>query len=958
MEWWKKRYPQVPERIWALVRGQGLNWEEVDDGKEYPSFWEWEETEGFLTRQTNMFKIRIHQGALGHQRPKPTTLLTNMEQMKELDGVTASSPGEEIHTDLERKLKQTATWSTWAPGLMAALKVVIPKFLSEQAQQPVLSKLDLAGWKKHLQAQHVPYRRDCKVCLETMGSAEPHRRKKGQESAFVMSVDVCGPFVKGTDLGVSKRRKVKYALIATIPVPQWPTPGETEVLPKDPKEDPEAGSSVELAADFLTKPITVGTTWSRFRVFAGLCDLNEPEDVETLKKIGICREWALKGLTVAVELEKWKPESETQHQIRRLGLVAVGHAICHVVQKWKSHLCCLKRKERPPRENEPGLGKPPTEKGWLRENEPSPNHQMKALRENEPSIETLNPQSSLGHDFGKSSFGDCVEDSTYVSSCGRSVQVDESFVTAAWFNDRCPTGCPQVKALRAEAMASSAAAAAGGAGDGGRDGDDPPRWQKEAMENDYDTGEKKKRRRKKKRKSRREVSPAPTVEYPEEEFPSWPSRTAGEGRHGETGEAEEEVDPERHIPVDDEDVEDFMDYDDDFDDGFDPAPTPKGMPKLPPMPLRERGAIPEDGEGHAEEAGAPAEEAGAPAEEAGAPADDAGAPAGEAGEEAAEPRAATAVKSAPVMKAMPKTPAAVEKAGPKGPPPKATGMVTEAVALVLMANDDYDPDDEVQMMPILPMVDPVVPKGGSQLVTAPDVPSATASSSRGDRPLQDFSSETYTRRGRESGLGRDVETGFFDSQGNRHVVSFINAEGKLEVHEEDGMVTIYVNEMDEEAAKQANDDRRLKGVGKGYPWRVRQTQAVPEPQHPPKARPPAEGDVPMNRRLEVQICPKDLPRAQLSQKEFQKERAPLPKDPGRRLQHLLLKMVQRALQPRDQGSHLRHLLMMRKHGGLGGQTNVKVTALRSALENPKVNLKVKILSLMEKMMSGPRRTSP
>ena len=29
----------------------------------------------------------------------------------------------------------------------------------------------------------------------------------------------------------------------------------------------------------------------------------KPEDLEILKKIGICREWALKGLTVAVELE-------------------------------------------------------------------------------------------------------------------------------------------------------------------------------------------------------------------------------------------------------------------------------------------------------------------------------------------------------------------------------------------------------------------------------------------------------------------------------------------------------------------------------------------------------------------------------------------------------------------------------------------------------------------------------
>ena len=61
-----------------------------------------------------------------------------------------------------------------------------------------------------------------------MGSAEPHRRKKGQESAFVMSADICGLFNKGTDLGVSKRRKVKYALIATIPVPKWPAPGELQ----------------------------------------------------------------------------------------------------------------------------------------------------------------------------------------------------------------------------------------------------------------------------------------------------------------------------------------------------------------------------------------------------------------------------------------------------------------------------------------------------------------------------------------------------------------------------------------------------------------------------------------------------------------------------------------------------------------------------------------------------------
>ena len=59
-----------------------------------------------------------------------------------------------------------------------------------------------------------------------MGAAEPHRRKPGQTSAFAMLADIRCPFKVGTDLGVSKRRKARYALIATIPVPKWPSPEE------------------------------------------------------------------------------------------------------------------------------------------------------------------------------------------------------------------------------------------------------------------------------------------------------------------------------------------------------------------------------------------------------------------------------------------------------------------------------------------------------------------------------------------------------------------------------------------------------------------------------------------------------------------------------------------------------------------------------------------------------------
>ena len=154
--------------------------EYLKDGLErgYPSFWEWVERADFMRRQPDVFKIRVDQGALVHPRPKPTTLMTNMAQLRELDGIKASAAGGEIQEDLQERLKQTALWSSWAAGLVESLKMVIPRFLHEQNQQPMLQKLDLEGWKNHLLSQHVPYSRDCRICLETMNLTVGKRVRK------------------------------------------------------------------------------------------------------------------------------------------------------------------------------------------------------------------------------------------------------------------------------------------------------------------------------------------------------------------------------------------------------------------------------------------------------------------------------------------------------------------------------------------------------------------------------------------------------------------------------------------------------------------------------------------------------------------------------------------------------------------------------------------------------------
>ena len=165
------------------------------------------------------------------------------------------------------------------------------------------------------------------------------------------------------------------------------------------------------------------------------------------------------------------------------------------------------------------------------------------LRENEPSIKkTLQPQgpTSFGEfDCGKSFFGDSVVGSTCDNNLsGEGAQVFNSGVTAAGFRNYCPSGCPRVRALRAEAMATSVADAGGGGGDGpGDGGDDRKPWNQSSMYDDIYTGEKKKRKRKKKKNKAAKADPgeekepeteACDEEKKEDEWPSWENRALEE----------------------------------------------------------------------------------------------------------------------------------------------------------------------------------------------------------------------------------------------------------------------------------------------------------------------------------------------------------------------------------------------------------------------------------------------
>lgn len=95
------------------------------------------------------------------------------------------------------------------------------------------------SWKEHLAFNHVPYRRDCRVCQESLQQVEPHRRVKHPQSA-VLSVDVAGPLTPAKDQGGNQAR---WMLVGAL---TWRFPKSDKKLKTPPDEEiPEGAPKIE-----------------------------------------------------------------------------------------------------------------------------------------------------------------------------------------------------------------------------------------------------------------------------------------------------------------------------------------------------------------------------------------------------------------------------------------------------------------------------------------------------------------------------------------------------------------------------------------------------------------------------------------------------------------------------------------------------------------------------------------
>ena len=88
---------------------------------------------------------------------------------------------------------------------------------------PKLSSADVERWRRHLANGHLPYRRDCKQCVEGSGLGVYHRRVRYPKS-FTLSVDLFGPVPVGEagrdESCVTGKNLLRYGLVGAFRVPK------------------------------------------------------------------------------------------------------------------------------------------------------------------------------------------------------------------------------------------------------------------------------------------------------------------------------------------------------------------------------------------------------------------------------------------------------------------------------------------------------------------------------------------------------------------------------------------------------------------------------------------------------------------------------------------------------------------------------------------------------------------
>ena len=230
---WRMIFLQIVNQFVAKAHGKKaphFSMEQPASPRAYkPEVVSWWDTEEWskLKKLHGWEEWTFEQGRLGGKAVKPTTFGGSLR---------IETEGYEVKGRGFAKVSNSKDLSRWAPGLMMA----VAKALIEQVINRTC-KLQVLSWKEHLAFNHTPYRRDCRICQESLQQASPHRRVRNPMGG-VLSIDVAGPLKGAYDQGGGMAR---YFLAGAL---TWRVPKGSERLKPGPYDELEEDAP-EIEAD-------------------------------------------------------------------------------------------------------------------------------------------------------------------------------------------------------------------------------------------------------------------------------------------------------------------------------------------------------------------------------------------------------------------------------------------------------------------------------------------------------------------------------------------------------------------------------------------------------------------------------------------------------------------------------------------------------------------------------------
>ena len=157
---------------------------------------------------------------MGHSCKKPTTAFVSAWHLYEaLHNVRGPQSGKTPGPPVPGRF-QSAAWAEWAPDLVTAINKAWEDHIRQSLEtsqqyvsdrQEALFRMTEGRWTEHIQADHIPYRSDCAVCIGAASRDRPHCLQSNRH-LFQLSADVAGPFKPGADFGGSHRYFMAYSI--------------------------------------------------------------------------------------------------------------------------------------------------------------------------------------------------------------------------------------------------------------------------------------------------------------------------------------------------------------------------------------------------------------------------------------------------------------------------------------------------------------------------------------------------------------------------------------------------------------------------------------------------------------------------------------------------------------------------------------------------------------------------